>query len=303
MSGAVVHPNYEALSRRFQRFAEAECRGSSPLYEHLALAIATDNQLLALAAHAAPGQPAPNLLLAAVHFLLLQGQADPLAQFYPSLTPDATAPAAAYPAFHTFAMTHAAAIRRLITTRRVQTNEVGRCAGLFPAFALIATLAEERPLALIEIGTSAGLNLLWDRYGYHYGPGAVYGDARSSVQLACTLRGNKRPPFPDRPPEVARRVGVDLLLVDLRHADEVLWLQALVWPDDRRRALLLRNAIEMTRHSPPQLLPGDALVVLPEVLRTMPDHVAVCVFHTHTINQLSVDTRDHLSTLLVRLSS
>src|SRR5919108_248528 len=56
MRGPVVHPNYEALARRFQRFAEAECRGSSPLYEHLAAAIATDDKMLVLATHAAQGQ-------------------------------------------------------------------------------------------------------------------------------------------------------------------------------------------------------------------------------------------------------
>jgi len=55
MSEPVVPPNYEALSRRFQRFAEAECRGSSPLYEHLALSIAADDEMLALAAHDAKG--------------------------------------------------------------------------------------------------------------------------------------------------------------------------------------------------------------------------------------------------------
>src|SRR4029453_4066960 len=56
----------EALARRFQRFAEAEWRGASTLYEHLACSIAVDHELLALAAHAAQGQPVPNLLLAAV---------------------------------------------------------------------------------------------------------------------------------------------------------------------------------------------------------------------------------------------
>ena len=82
--------------------------------------------LLALAAHAAQGQPVPNLLLAAVHFLLLKGQAEALAQFYPSLTPVASSPNAAYPTFRAFCLAHADAIRHLLATRRVQTNEVGR---------------------------------------------------------------------------------------------------------------------------------------------------------------------------------
>jgi hypothetical protein len=289
----------EALARRFRRFAEVECRGVSTLYEHLAGSIAADGELLALAAHAAQGQPAPNLLLAAVHFLLLKGQAAPLAQFYPDLTPAAASPDAAYPAFRAFCLAHAAAIRHLLATRRVQTNEVSRCAYLLPAFTLVATLAHERPLALIEVGTSAGLNLLWDQYGYRYGPDARrYGDPRSSVQIACTLRGHTRPPLPDRIPAVALRVGVDLHLVDLHNAEEVLWLRALVGPDRLERAQRLHNAMEITRRNPPMLLSGDGLVLLPEVLRTVPEDTAVCVFHTHTINQWSPEARDHLSTVL-----
>jgi hypothetical protein len=202
MVETIANPAYEALARRFKRFADTQYRGESPLYEHLALAIAADHELLALAAHAAQGQPVPNLLLAAVHFLLLKGQADPLAQFYPNLTSPPSPPDAAYPAFRAFCLAQAAAIRHLLATRRVQTNEVGRCAYLSPTFTLVATLAHERPLAQIEIGTSAGLNLLWDRYGYHYGQDAVYGDHCSSVQIACTLRGHTRPPLPDRMPAV-----------------------------------------------------------------------------------------------------
>ena len=298
MGVPITNTTYAALARRFRRFAAAECRGVSPLYEHLACSIAADHELLALAAHAAPGQPVPNLLLAAVHFLLLKGQADPLTQFYPNLTPMASSPDAAYPAFRAFCMAHAAAIRQLLATRRVQTNEVGRCVYLLPAFTLVAMLAHERPLALIEIGTSAGLNLLWDQYGYRYGQDAVYGDRRSSVQIVCTLRGNVRPPLPDRLPAVALRVGVDLHVVDIHDAEEALWLRALVGPDRLERARRLQNAMEIARHNPPTLLAGDGVMLLPEVLRTVPEDAAVCVFHTHTINQFSAEARDRLSAVL-----
>jgi hypothetical protein len=250
MVETIANPAYEALARRFKRFADTQYRGESPLYEHLALAIAADHELLAVAAHAAQGHPAPNLLLAAVHFLLLKGQADPLAQFYPNLTSTPAPPDAAYPAFRAFCLAHAAAIRQLLATRRIQTDEVGRCAYLLPAFTLVATLAHERPLAQIEIGTSAGLNLLWDRYGYRDGQDAVYGDLRSPVQTACTLHGNVRPPLPDRMPAVALRVGVELHVVDVHDAGEALWLRALVWPEQLERADLLQNAMEITRHSP-----------------------------------------------------
>lgn len=84
----------------------------------------------------------------------------------------------------------------------------------------------------------------------------------------------------------------------LRGAADALWLQALIWPEQRERAQLLRQAMTIAKQYPPRLLSGDGLRVLPDVLRTVPKHAAVCVFHTHTINQLSVPARDRLSTLL-----
>jgi hypothetical protein len=303
MGEAATHPDYEALAQRFQRFAETECRGVSPLYEHLALAIAADEEMLAAAAHATTGQPVPNLFLAAVHFLLLQGQDAPLAQFYPSLTTSAAQPAAVYPAFRAFCLAHTAALQHLLTTRRVQTNEVGRCAYLFPAFALVAALANKRPLALIEIGTSAGLNLMWDHYGYRYDSTTGYGDPGSLVQLVCTLHGNNRPPLPERFPEVVLKVGADLQVIDVREPTEALWLRALVWPEHRERAGLLSNAFEIIRRSSPHLVSGDGLQVLPGVLRAVPLDAAVCVFHTHTLNQWAVEARSRLSALLAEHAS
>jgi hypothetical protein len=98
-------------------------------------------------------------------------------------------------------------------------------------------------------------------------------------------------------------VGIDLQVVDIRDAEQVLWLRALVWPEHRRRALVLQNAIDIARHHSPRLLMGDGVAVLPEVLRSVPEELAVCVFHTHTINQLSLQARDRLSALLVEYGS
>ena len=67
-------------------------------------------------------------------------------------------------------------------------------------------------LALIEVGASAGLNLLFDRYSYDYGAGRSAGDPGSPIQFACTLRGEVRPPIPASMPPVAARVGLDLHL-------------------------------------------------------------------------------------------
>jgi hypothetical protein len=272
------------LVQRFRRFAQRECR-VSPLYERLSLGIADDPEVLAIAARARQGQPVPNLFLAAVHFLLLQGSAHPLAAFYPSVSPAGPSTGDPYPLFRAFCLEHAMAIRQLIATRLVQTNEVRRCACLLPAFSLVTARAPGRPLALVEIGASAGLNLLWDRYGYDYGAAGRYGDMHSPVQITCTLRGALRPPLPAILPTVATRLGLDLHPLDVGDADESLWLRALVWPDEAGRAELLQRALQVAQQDPPSLMAGNALDLLPEVIATMPGEQTLCVFHTHTTNQ------------------
>jgi hypothetical protein len=150
----------------------------------------------------------------------------------------------------------------------------------------------------VELGASAGLNLLWDRYSYDYGTGRRYGTPRSPVLLACTLRGNAPPPFPDTLPPVATRIGIDLDPIDVRDPEAALWLRALVWPDAGGRAELLQQAMRVARQDPPPLRLGDALDLLPQVLTDIPEDQLLCVFHTHTLNQLSVEARGRLQTLL-----
>jgi len=288
---------HETLARRFERFARRECHVSR-LYERLSRGIAQDPEVLGIAVQTQPGQPVPNLFFGAVHFLLLQEVAHPLAAYYPSLTPTPPPAVDPYPTFHAFCLEHREALLRLISYRLVQTNEVRRCGCLLPAFALIASRQPDRPLALVEIGASAGLNLLWDRYGYDYGEGGRCGDPRSPVQITCGLRGGARPPLPRVFPSVATRVGIDLNPIDVRDPDAVLWLRALVWPDEIGRAELLQKALGIAQQSPPRLLGGDATERLADVLAAIPDDQHLCVFHTHTVNQFAPEARTRLSTLL-----
>jgi len=287
----------DALAQRFERFARRECQ-VSPLYERLSFGIAEDPELLAIAGQARPGQPAPNLFLAAVHFLLLGGVQHPLAAFYPSLSPATPLCADPYRSFRAFCLEHREKILGLISTRLVQTNEVRRCGCLLPAFAVVAARHYGRPLALVEIGASAGLNLLWDYYGYDYGEGRRCGDPGSAVQIECALRGDRLPPLPVAFPPIATRVGIDLNPIDVCDPDAALWLRALVWPDEAGRAELLQRAVRIAQQHPPRLLAGDALERLPEVLATVPDGQTLCVFHTHTINQFPVEARSILAALL-----
>jgi hypothetical protein len=286
----------------FRRFAATSCRGESPLYEQLCLCVADDPRLLEIV-HAAPAeQPAPNLFLAAVHFLLLSGVEHDLGGFYGSCTAEQKPPQGVFPAFRDFCLTYEAAIQALMRQRRVQTNEVRRCAYLFPAFAQLADESAPHPLALIEVGASGGLNLTWDRYAYDFGTGRTWGCTESRVRIATELRGSGVLPLPEELPVVAHRVGVDLHVVNVADPAEALWLRSLVWPDQPERMKLLTDAIEECRSAPPELREGDALDLLPGMIHQAPSHAIVCVYHCHTLNQFSEQQRREFDQLLAAAS-
>lgn len=297
MIGAMDAETYARLAHRFSWFA-TEARGSSPLYEQLSLAIAADPEpeLLELASVARPGQPLPNLLFAAAHLRLLDGVSHPLADYYPSVGGSRPPDAGAYPHFRAFCLAQRAAIVPLLQEGRVQTNEVRRCALLLPAFGLAARLGGGRPLALIEIGASAGLNLLWDRYAYRYSDGRKLGDPHSPVRLSCVAEGD--PPLPAALPAVACRVGVDLNPLDSNDVEQRRWLRALVWPEQAERAALLEAALAVARCDPPRMVAGDALAALPALLAELPPGTTPCVYHSQTVNQFSDDARVALRALL-----
>ena len=296
----------QTLSQRFRKFAESECHDSSPLYEHLSQGIAADDEILALAAHCRKGQPSPNLFLAAVHFLLLQGVADPLASFYPDLSHPSDSPDAAYPAFREFCLSHREQVIAIISSRLVQTNEIRRCSYLFPAFSVIAALAQNRPLALIEVGTSAGFNLMWDAYGYRYQYDQEIIDAGrpgSVVQIESSVRGDNRLNLPLSLPQVQSRTGIDLNIVDLRDDVDSLWLRALIWPEHDERVKLLQNACPIIQQAPLNLISGDAVLLLPGILEAIPSDAALVVFHTHTINQFSAEAKESLTSILEQIGA
>ncbi len=215
----------DQMSIRFKTFAEAECRGSSHLYEYLALRIAEDSDLLHLAAEAPVGQPAPNLLFGAVHFLLLRGRDHSLREYYPSIVEDAKEVQASFPHFKDFCSLYSEEITSILKTKLVQTNEVRRCAYLYPIFCYIYSQVRT-PLSLIEIGTSAGLQLLWDQYSYSYGSGELYGNKEATVLLQSEVRQGSEPFLLKESPSVDSRVGFDLHINDVTKNEDALWLKA-----------------------------------------------------------------------------
>ena len=170
------------LAARFRQFAEVECRGVSPLYDRLSLGIAEDPVLLEIADHAKQREAIPHLFLGAVHYLLAKEPEHPLRSYYPSLTGGPVIDGDPFPEFRRFCLDRVPELVNVLASRLNQTNEVRRAACLLPAFCLVAERGLVSPLAVIELGASAGLLLLWDRYRYDYGDGREYGDFDSPVQ-------------------------------------------------------------------------------------------------------------------------
>jgi len=291
------HLDQEKLSQIFRRFGELECKGASPLYETLSLSVAEDEDLLALASHAQKEQPVPNMLFAGAQALLLKGQSDgdALKQFYPNFTDTPLPPTNAFPVFRSFCLDHAEAIQQHLQTRLVQTNEVGRCVCIWPAIADIGA-RHDQPLALVEMGASAGLNLLGDQYAYQYDEDIHWGE-ESPVQLHTELRGEVRPPLPNMP-AISQRIGVDLNPVHVTNEEDMRWLQALIWPENIERHKRLKAAVQVALENPPTLIGGDVMEQLPAVLEQISEDVPLVAFHSFSMNQWPHFVRDKVAAVL-----
>ena len=172
--------------------------------------------------------------------------------------------------------------------RRTQTNEPARCATLLPA---LARLPE--PLALIEVGASAGLTLLFDRYSYSYDGHLIAGSDPDAPTLRCTLRGPV--PLPTRVPAIAWRAGLDLNPLDVTRDDDVRWLTCLVWPGEGDREDRLAAAITAARRDPPPVYRGDLLTDLPALAAQAPAEATLVIFHSAVLAYVARQDRDRFA--------
>ncbi len=236
---------------------------------------------------------------------------------------------AGWPAFHDWVTAHRDEVSATMLERRTQTNEAGRCATLLP---LLATLPQ--PLALIEVGASAGLCLYPDRYRYRYlsadgtaGAGGAEGTGRagradgaartagaaavvaefgatgSPVTLDCTVNG----PVPltaslrERLPEVVWRAGIDLNPLDVRAEEDMRWLESLVWPEQAHRLDRLRGAVRVARAEPPLLVRGDLNATVRELVAQVPAGATPVVFHSAVLAYLPPEAREEFATSMREL--
>ncbi len=250
----------------FRSYADLEFHGSSPLYEALARDCAERPELARPLLAAPLTQRRALLYFAAVQYLLGRVPAEPLAGWYRSLGGTRVPDGELAGAFGDFVGRYRDELGVLCAGRTTQTNEAARTALLRPALSRIARTFPNRPVTLIELGTSAGLLLLPDRYGYDYsGRRAGRPDAPEALVMPCELRAEV-PDDLDLQPVIADRIGIDLNPIAADDPDATDWLRACVWPEHTDRRARLDAALAEARAVRPRLIAGDLVGALPAVL-------------------------------------
>jgi len=176
-------------------------------------------------------------------------------------------------------------LARFVAERAVQTNEVQRTWALLPAFLTVAR-SSRVPVELVELGPSAGLNLIWDRYGFRYGNGG-WGDLDSDLVLDGEERSLVPRALLEQRVEIAQRIGIDLEPIDVTTDAGARLLECFIWADQPERIDRLRRAIELLRRNPPELIAGDYTELLPSLLARRRDDALTVVFQTASTGYLS----------------
>jgi hypothetical protein len=278
------------LASLWRWFAEHQFRGYSPIYERIADAVAGDREVLELLREAPPAAHLPPAPLGAVRYLLLDGLDHPLGEVY-----GGRSDADPGPLFLDLCRAERGDLLALLETRRVQTNDCGRSAILGPAITWVAKRLPG-PYGLVDVGASAGINLLCDRFRLDYGRFGGTGPAESTVRIRCDVTGGD-PPIADRLPALAARVGIDLSPIDLSAPADARWLLACVWPDTGR-AERVEASIRLAQEDPPKVVAGRANAVLPSVLAGLPADATAIVTTTWAFGYFSLAERAEFVDLL-----
>lgn len=245
----------EQLAMIYSDFGSREAAGRSTLYFELANGIAHDRELLEKLAGLPVEKQQPNLLLAALKYLF--GSAHDYSHFRRLLT------------------SHWDQIIAVVLSHRTQTNEPARCATLLPLLALLP-----QPLALLEVGASAGLCLLPDYYSYDFGGHHLSPSVPVDLPPLFRCAVNEKTPIPNKNIEVVWRAGLDLSPLDPTKQEHAAWLRALVWPGEGDRERLLDQALAIATQHPVQVTHGDLRYDLPSLASTAPHDATLVVFHT-----------------------
>lgn len=256
----------------YRHFGSSEAQ-TSPVYRDWSLGIADDPGVLSLIDELPPRKRQVHLVFAAARY--------------------AGVPIGDYAVFRDWFTAHWPQVRAVALSHATQTNEAGRCALLLPLLARI-----EGPVALLEVGASAGLCLYPDRYSYDYGERGRIDppSGPSPVVLQCELSGPV--PMPTHVPDVVWRRGIDLNPLNVRDSHDVTWLESLIWPEHEDRRARLRAALSIVAADPPVIVQGDLNQRLPEVAATAPKDATLVVYHTAVLAYLpEADRRRFVETV------
>lgn len=239
----------------YQRFADDEARGISPRYEAFARTVARHAGVHQFLLSLPVAKRQPNLLFASVR--LHHGVAASGHEFCEQLLDSADLIAAT------------------MRSRSTQTNEPARCAVLLP---LLSSLPQ--PIALLELGASAGLCLYPDRYGYRYNGGDLLTADSAANRPVFDCKASPNTPIPACLPEVVWRAGVDLNPLDVTATDTLEWLRTLIWPEQQYRCDNLQRAVKLLRRTKPVLVQGDILHGVDELISDAPGDATLVIFHS-----------------------
>lgn len=268
----------DPIAAIYDDFGRRWAHDTSPLYEDWATGIAADPAVLDLLHGLPQAKHQPNLIFAAARW--------------------AGCPLAPYAEWRGWLIAEWDEVREVALSRATQTNEVNRCATTLPVLSRL-----DGPLALLEVGTAAGLCLYPDRYSVTYetptGPRTLMPDAGDSpVQLACRL--DDAASAPTSMPEIVWRRGIDLNPIDAADADAIDWLAALVWPgpDHDARVARLRAATALVAQDPPTIVRGDLLEHLTDVAASSPHDATLVLFHSAVLLYLDPGQRRRFADLV-----
>ena len=256
----------------------AELAGTSDLQVAWAAGIAADETVVALIDRLPREHRQPSLVFSVARWL--------------------GAPAGEWPEFREFLVEEWPRIEAVARERRTQTNEVGRCAPLLAALDRIAG-----PIALLEVGASAGLCLGVDAYAYRFDDEPVVGHGAPSSSAARAVQAGRQRYCP-----IVWRRGIDLTPLSIDPASEstasdLAWLNALLPPDRPERLARLRAACATLADDPPEVVAGDAVAALPALAATAPSGATLVIVALGTLVYLPPADRAALASLAVGLGA
>ena len=311
----IADPDPAVIAKLQARFADFVQHAAldDPLYAAIAAAVAARPDWAALLAAAPANQQLPMLWLAALQDRLLErveaGERPPLARYYASTGGDSTPDEALAAHLGAFTEAHRDELVARIASGSTQTNEIGRCAVLWPVLQALVEETGHARIALLDVGCSAGLNLGVDRWRYRYvdeASGATLattsGRDASAPEIACRVLAGGREAFVRSAamPDIVTRAGIDLKPIDVDDARAVRWLRACLWPHDteRRQRFDAAVAIARTQHWPLRAV-TDAAAAIADWLDGLPPGVTPVVFNSWVLSYFDVPLlRRHAEALL-----